>query len=141
VRAEKIERIAQDIGELDLAGAESGDVLIIGWGGTYGALRQAQVQLAAQGKSVSHAHLRWIAPLEPGIAKIIKNFKRVIVAELNMGQLRMVLRATFLVDCIGLNKVQGLPFKVREVVDAIEAQLEPKATESPPINAQPQAIA
>ncbi len=145
VRAEKVERIAQDIGELDLAGAESGDVLIIGWGGTYGALRQAQVQLAAQGKSVSHAHVRWIAPLEPGLAKIIKNFKRVIVAELNMGQLRLILRATFLVDCIGLNKIQGLPFKVREVVDAIEAalsdQVDPKAAESTPIAAQPQASA
>jgi 2-oxoglutarate ferredoxin oxidoreductase subunit alpha len=141
VRAEKVARIAQDIGELDLAGGESGDVLIIGWGGTYGALRQAQHQLAAQGKQVSHAHLRWIAPLEPGLAKIIKNFKRVIVAELNMGQLRMVLRATFLIDAIGLNKIQGLPFKVREVVDAIEAQLDPKAAESSPIIAQPQAIA
>jgi 2-oxoglutarate ferredoxin oxidoreductase subunit alpha len=141
VRAEKIERIAQDIGELDLAGAESGDVLIIGWGGTYGSLRQAQVQLAAQGKAVSHAHLRWIAPLEPGLEKIIRNFKRVIVAELNMGQLRMVIRAKFLIDAIGLNKIQGLPFKVREVVEAIEAQLDPAATESPPIIAQPQAIA
>ena len=145
VRAEKIERIAQDIGELDLAGAESGDVLLIGWGGTYGSLRQAQVQLSAQGKAVSHAHLRWIAPLEPGLEKIIKNFKRVIVAELNMGQLRMVIRARFLVDAIGLNKIQGMPFKVREVVDAVDAalahQVDATATESPPIIAQPHAIA
>jgi 2-oxoglutarate ferredoxin oxidoreductase subunit alpha len=141
VRAEKVARIAQDIGELDLAGGETGDVLVIGWGGTYGALRQAQQQLAAQGKQVSHAHLRWLSPLEPGLAKIINNFKRVIVAELNMGQLRMVIRSTFLIDAIGLNKIQGLPFKVREVVDAIEAQLDSKATESSPIIAQPQAIA
>jgi 2-oxoglutarate/2-oxoacid ferredoxin oxidoreductase subunit alpha len=123
VRADKIARIAQDIGELDFAGAESGDVLVIGWGGTYGALRQAQQQLTTQGKSVSHAHLRWLSPLEPGLAKIIKNFKRVIVAELNMGQLRQIIRATFLIDAIGLNKVQGLPFKVREVSDAIEHEL------------------
>src|SRR5512144_468245 len=121
-RAEKVARVAQDIGELDLAGAASGDVLIIGWGGTYGALRQAQQQLAAQGKQVSHAHLRWLSPLEPGLAKIIKNFKRVIVAELNMGQLRQLVRATFLVDALGLNKIQGQPFKVREVLDAIEQQ-------------------
>jgi len=141
VRAEKIARIAQDIGELDLAGAESGDVLVIGWGGTYGALRQAQQQLAAQGKQVSHAHLRWLSPLEPGLAKIIKNFKRVIVAELNMGQLRMMIRATFLVDAIGLNKVQGLPFKVREVVDAVEQQLDAKPTESTTVSTQPQALA
>ncbi|MFT3695410.1 MAG: 2-oxoacid:acceptor oxidoreductase subunit alpha [Kofleriaceae bacterium] len=120
VRAEKIKRVVQEIGELDLSGGESGDVLVIGWGGTYGALRQAQQAIAAQGKKVSHAHLRWLSPLEPGIAKIIKNFKHVLVAELNMGQLRTVLRAEFLIDCVGLNKIQGQPFKVREVITAIE---------------------
>jgi len=124
VRAEKIARVAQDCGELDLAGAESGDVLVIGWGGTFGSLRQAQQGLAAQGKKVSHALLRWLSPLEPGLAKIIKNFKRVLVAELNMGQLRTILRAEFLIDCVGLNKIQGQPFKVREVTDAIEALLD-----------------
>lgn len=122
-RQEKVDRVAQDIGELDLSGPESGDVLIIGWGGTYGSLRQAQQALAAQGKSVSHAHLRWLSPLEPGLAKVIKNFKRVIVAELNMGQLRQVIRATYLVDAIGLNKIQGMPFKVSEVTEAIEREL------------------
>jgi 2-oxoglutarate ferredoxin oxidoreductase subunit alpha len=137
VRAEKIQRVAQDIGELDLSGGESGDVLVIGWGGTYGALRQAQQALAAQGKKVSHAHLRWLSPLEPGLAKIIKNFKHVIVAELNMGQLRTLIRAQFLVDAVGLNKIQGQPFKVGEVVSAIQKQLEagPLATAS---TAQPQ---
>jgi 2-oxoglutarate ferredoxin oxidoreductase subunit alpha len=123
VRAEKIARVAQDCGELDLAGAESGDVLVIGWGGTFGSLRQAQQSLVAAGKKVSHAHLRWLSPLEPGLAKIIKNFKRVLVAELNMGQLRTILRAEFLIDCQGLNKIQGQPFKVREVTDAIEKLL------------------
>src|SRR5215467_3847203 len=150
VRAEKIERVAQDVGELDLSGGESGDVLLVGWGGTYGALRQAQQQLAAQGKQVSHAHLRWLSPLEPGLAKIIHNFKRVIVAELNMGQLRQVLRATFLVDAIGLNKIQGQPFKVREVLDAVERQLDAKHTdhrepvepaEQPAVASQPLASA
>ena len=123
LRQEKVDRIAQDIGELDRSGPESGDVLIIGWGGTFGALRQAQQQLAAQGKSVTHAHLRWLSPLEPGLAKLIRNFKKVIVAELNMGQLRQVIRSTYLIDAIGLNKIQGLPFKVVEVTDAIEKQL------------------
>lgn len=123
LRQEKVDRIAQDIGELDLAGPESGDVLVIGWGGTYGALRQAQQTLAAQGKSVAHAHLRWLSPLEPGLKKIIKNYKRVIVAELNMGQLRQVIRATYLVDAVGLNKIQGLPFKVAEVIAAVEKEL------------------
>jgi 2-oxoglutarate ferredoxin oxidoreductase subunit alpha len=120
VRADKVSRVAQDIGELDLAGPDNGDVLVIGWGGTYGSLRQAQQALVTQGKKVSHAHLRWLSPLEPGLAKIIRNFKHVLVAELNMGQLRTVLRAEFLIDCIGLNKIQGQPFKVREVIAAVE---------------------
>jgi 2-oxoglutarate ferredoxin oxidoreductase subunit alpha len=123
IRADKVARVAQDIGELDLSGAESGDVLVVGWGGTYGALRQAQKAVSAQGKKVSHAHLRWLSPLEPGLAKIIRNFKHVLVAELNMGQLRTVLRAEFLVDAVGLNKVQGQPFMVREVITAIEKLL------------------
>jgi len=139
VRAEKIARVAQDIGTLDLSGPESGDVLVIGWGGTFGSLRQAQQQLHAQGKAIAHAHLRWLSPLEPGLAKIIKNFKRVIVAELNMGQLRMLLRAQFLIDAIGLNKIQGQPFKVREVISAIENALGTPATHS--VSSQPAAIA
>lgn len=141
VRADKVERIAQEVGELDVAGPTSGDVLLIGWGGTYGSLRQAQQQLAAQGKSVTHAHLRWLSPLEPGLDKIIHNFKRVIVAELNMGQLRLVLRAKYLVDCVGLNKIQGQPFKVREVVDAVEAELAVSAQPGADVAAQPTASA
>jgi 2-oxoglutarate/2-oxoacid ferredoxin oxidoreductase subunit alpha len=130
VRQAKIDRVAQEIGELDLSGPDSGDVLVIGWGGTFGALRQAQQALLAQGKSVAHAHLRWLSPLEPGLAKIIHNFKKVIVAELNMGQLRAVIRDKFLIDAIGLNKVQGLPFKVAEVTAAIENALD-NTTNSP----------
>jgi 2-oxoglutarate ferredoxin oxidoreductase subunit alpha len=140
IRAEKIQRIAQDIGEMDFAGPESGDVLVIGWGGTYGALRQAQQAVAAQGHKVSHAHLRWLSPMEPGLAKVIHNFKHVIVAELNMGQLRTLIRAEFLLDAVGLNKIQGQPFKVTEVVQAIHKQLEaaPMASASssmPTVNA------
>ena len=124
IRQEKVNRVAQDCGELDLSGPASGDVLIIGWGGTFGALRQAQQALVTQGKKVSHAHVRWLSPLEPGLEKIIHNFKHVIVAELNMGQLRSVIRDKFLIDAVGLNKIQGQPFKVREVVAAVDKQLE-----------------
>ena len=137
VRQAKVDRIAQEIGELDLSGPESGDVLVIGWGGTFGSLRQSQQQFAAQGKSVSHAHLRWLSPLEPGLAKIIKNFKRVICAELNMGQLRMVLRDKFLIDIIGLNKIQGMPFKVAEVTAAIEKELSNTGTPITTSSTQP----
>ncbi len=129
VRAEKVERVAEALGELDLRGDPSGDVLGIGWGGTFGALRQATEELRAQGKKVSHAHLRWLSPLEPGLAKIIGNFRHVVVAELNSGQLRTILRAKFLIDIEGLNKVQGQPFKVREVVAALDARCgEPAST-------------
>src|SRR5689334_14012038 len=120
VRADKVARIAQDVGGMDMYGPESGDLLVIGWGGTFGALRQAVQTIQGQGKKVSHAHLRWLSPLEPGLAKVIRNFKHVLVAELNMGQLRTILRSTFLVDAQGLNKIQGQPFKVREVTAAIE---------------------
>jgi 2-oxoglutarate/2-oxoacid ferredoxin oxidoreductase subunit alpha len=138
IRQDKVDRIAQDIGELDLSGPESGEVLVIGWGGTYGALRQAQQTLQAQGKSVSHAHLRWLSPLEPGLEKIIHNYKSVIVAELNMGQLRSVIRDKFLVDAIGLNKIQGLPFKVAEVTAAIEYELTNTRTKPTTSATQPQ---
>jgi len=139
-----VARIAQDVGELDLYGPESGDLLVIGWGGTFGALRQAVQTLQAQGKKVSHAHLRWLSPLEPGLAKVIKNFKHVLVAELNMGQLRTILRAEFLVDCIGLNKIQGQPFMVREVIEAIDNLLggvRPAATPTATNIAEPIGIA
>jgi 2-oxoglutarate ferredoxin oxidoreductase subunit alpha len=123
-RADKVARVAQEIGELDLRGEDSGDVLLIGWGGTYGSLRQATNELRAQGRRVSHAHLRWLSPLEPGLDAIIRNFKHVVCAELNLGQLRALLRAKYLIDVVGLNKVQGLPFKVREVVAALEQLLD-----------------
>jgi 2-oxoglutarate ferredoxin oxidoreductase subunit alpha len=123
VRAEKVERVTQEMGELDLLGDDHGDVLVVGWGGTFGALRQATSALRAQGRKVSHAHLRWLWPLEPGLEKIMGRFRRVLVAELNSGQLRTVLRARTLIDCVGLNKVQGQPFKVREVTTAVEELL------------------
>ncbi|MBA3541807.1 MAG: 2-oxoacid:acceptor oxidoreductase subunit alpha [Deltaproteobacteria bacterium] len=131
VRADKVARIAQEFGELDISGDESGDVLIIGWGGTYGSLRQATHVLQKEGKKVTHVHVRWLSPLEPNLAKVIHNFKHVVVAELNMGQLKAMIRATYLVDAHGLNKVQGLPFMVREIVSAVDNLLGGVVTASP----------
>jgi 2-oxoglutarate ferredoxin oxidoreductase subunit alpha len=119
-RAEKVERVVQECGPLNLFGDETGDVLVIGWGCTYGALRQAVGRARDQGKQVSHVHLRWLNPLNPRLEPLLRGFKKVLVPELNMGQLRMVLRAKFLVDAIGLNKIQGQPFMVGEVVRAID---------------------
>ncbi len=131
IRAEKVQRVAQDIGELDLRGDEEGDVLMVGWGGTFGSLRQAVEALRLQGKKVSHAHVRWLCPLEPGLDKIIRNFRHVLVPELNMGQLLTVLRARYALDIKGLNKVQGQPFKVREVIEAVDALLGERAATAP----------
>ncbi len=123
VRAEKVARVGRECAPLDLRGETSGDVLVIGWGGTFGSLRQAVDELRGQGQQVSHAHLRWMWPIEPQLEKLLFNFKHVLVAELNSGQLRMMLRGKYLVDAKGLNKVQGQPFKVREVVAAVEQLL------------------
>jgi 2-oxoglutarate ferredoxin oxidoreductase subunit alpha len=136
IRAEKVARVVQEIGAPDLRGDRTGDVLVIGWGGTFGALRQATDALRTQGKKVSHYHLRWLNPLEPALDEVIKGFNHVLVAELNMGQLRHVIRDRYLIDAVGLNKVQGQPFKVREVVAAIEKLLEAPAKQPSAGNGQ-----
>ncbi|WP_428261878.1 2-oxoacid:acceptor oxidoreductase subunit alpha [Haliangium sp.] len=123
IRAEKVDRVVQDMGPLDLAGDETGDVLVVGWGGTFGALRQAVGLLRAQGKKVSHVHLRWLHPMNPNLEPLLRGFQHVLVPELNMGQLRFVLRGKYLVDAKGLNKVQGQPFKVQEIVSAVQRLL------------------
>ena len=114
-RAKKVANIADFIPEQEVEGEQTGDVLMISWGGTYGACVTAARRLQAAGKRVSHAHLRWLNPLPRNIEQLLKGFKRILVPELNMGQLQMVLRKEFLVDTIGLNKVQGRPFTVNEV--------------------------
>lgn len=119
VRDAKIRKIAQECGELELKGEESGDVLIVGWGGTFGSLRQACGILQEQGKKVSHVHLRYVWPLNPKLDALTKNFKHVLVCELNKGQLRTLLRSELLVDAKGFNKVQGKPFKVAEICNAV----------------------
>jgi len=129
VRAAKVERVVQEIGDLDLIGDDHGDVLVIGWGGTYGALRQSVEAMRARGHKVSHAHLRWLNPINPQLDRIIPRFKHVLVPELNTGQLLVVLRARYLIDAVGLNKIQGQPFKVAEVTAAITALLEGKAAQ------------
>ena len=123
-RARKVEAVAQDIPATPVRGDSTGDVLIVGWGSTFGAIAAAVDELRGQGKRVSHVHLRYLNPLPPDLGGILKGFKKVLVPEMNMGQLRMILRATYLVDAIGLNKVQGQPFKVTEILDGVRRVLE-----------------
>ncbi len=126
LRAEKVERIADDIPSAAVEGDEKGDLLVVGWGGTYGAIRSAVEAKRAQGKSVSHLHLRYVNPLQKNIGEILYNFKHVLVPEINLGQLIKVLRAKYLVPAVGLNKVQGLPFKSSEIEAKIDEILEGK---------------
>jgi 2-oxoglutarate ferredoxin oxidoreductase subunit alpha len=122
-RAKKVENIANDIPPQKLDGPATGDLLVLSWGGTYGACATAVHNVQAKGKSVTHCHLRYLNPLPKELGNILSRFKKVLIPELNMGQLKAVIRAKYLVDAIGLNKVQGKPFSVAEVVEKIEALL------------------
>ncbi|MEK7819324.1 MAG: 2-oxoacid:acceptor oxidoreductase subunit alpha [Bacteroidota bacterium] len=120
LRAAKIDGIANDIPLAEIDGAKQGDLLVIGWGGTYGAIKTAVDQKQAEGKSVSHLHLKYIFPFQKNIGEILSGFKNILVPELNNGQLIKILRSNFLVPAIGLNKIQGLPFKSSEIANKID---------------------
>jgi 2-oxoglutarate ferredoxin oxidoreductase subunit alpha len=122
-RAKKVENIANDLPAQKLDGPAAGDLLVISWGGTYGACATAVHQVQAKGRSVTHCHLRYLNPLPKELGDIIRRFEKVLIPELNLGQLRAIIRAKYLVDAVGLNKVQGKPFHVGELVDKIEAIL------------------
>jgi len=128
IRLQKVQGIAEHIPEQDVDGPESGDLLVVSWGGTFGSVRTAVRRMQARGKSVSHAHLRYLNPFPRNLGEILSRFRNVLVPELNTGQLKFLLRGTFLVDAIGLNKVQGKPFLVSEIADKIEQVLNRPAT-------------
>jgi 2-oxoglutarate ferredoxin oxidoreductase subunit alpha len=119
VRAQKIANIAREIPELTADGPDAGDLLVVGWGSTHGAILSAVQRARRRGLSVAHAHLRYLNPLPRNTGDVLKRYRRVLVPELNAGQLRLLLRAAFLVDVVGLNKVQGRPFLVSEIEDKI----------------------
>jgi len=123
LRANKIAGIANDVPLQEIDGPAKGKLLVIGWGGTYGALATAVRNVRASGGSVSHCHLRYLNPMPRNLGEILQNFEQVLVPELNLGQLSLLLRANYLVDAIGLNKVQGKPFTVKEVEDKIRELL------------------
>jgi 2-oxoglutarate ferredoxin oxidoreductase subunit alpha len=123
LRARKVAQIANDIPVQAIEGPSSGKLLVISWGGTYGACATAAQQVRARGGSVAHAHLRYLNPFPANLGQLIGRFEKVLVPELNRGQLRAILRSEFLVDAIGLNKIQGKPFAVREVVEKIDSLL------------------
>ncbi|MBK7297090.1 MAG: 2-oxoacid:acceptor oxidoreductase subunit alpha [Flavobacteriales bacterium] len=119
LRAEKVHRIVEDVPPLDLSsGAESGDLLILGWGRTYGAIRTAVNELTDEGYSVGHLHLRYLFPFRKELGNILKKYKTVLMPEMNSGQLRQMIRAEYLIDAKGLNKIQGMPFTSAEIHNA-----------------------
>lgn len=123
LRAEKVARIAQDIPDVEVTGAPEGDLLVVGWGGTYGAITSAVERVRAHGAAVSSVHLRYLNPFPRNLGDILQRFKKVLVAELNNGQLALLIRARYLVDAISYAKVQGQPFKIAELVHRIEQVL------------------
>jgi 2-oxoglutarate ferredoxin oxidoreductase subunit alpha len=118
LRAEKVARVALDIPPSVVDGDSSG-VLVVGWGSTYGAITSAIRHARAEGVKVGHLHLRYLNPLPADLSEILARYDKVLIPEMNMGQLAMILRARFLRDVTQLNKVQGQPFKESEILDAI----------------------
>jgi 2-oxoglutarate ferredoxin oxidoreductase subunit alpha len=119
LRAEKIERMVQDVPDLEVVGEESGGLLVLGWGSTYGVITTAVQRARDQGKRVSSAHIRYINPLPANLGDVLKRYDKVVIPEMNLGQMRMLLRAKYLVDIIGLNKVSGRPFTIAEIESKI----------------------
>jgi 2-oxoglutarate ferredoxin oxidoreductase subunit alpha len=120
LRQEKIDRIADFIPPQEVFGPEKGDVLVLSWGGTYGACRTAVTRAQAAGTSVAHAQLRYLNPFPSNFEEVLNNYDKVLIPELNLGQLKTLIQAKYLVECIGLNKVKGRPFTIAEIEQRIK---------------------
>lgn len=124
LRAQKVAGIANDIPELEIYGdQDGGDLLLLGWGSTYGSIRTAVERKRSQGYKVSQAHLKYLNPLPKNVKEVLSKFKYVVIPEMNSGQLIKIIRSEFLIDAKGWNKVQGLPFTAQELEDRIVALL------------------
>lgn len=124
IRNKKIERIADDINSINIIGKSSGDILVISWGSTYGSIFSAIKILHERNKSISLVHLRYINPLPKDLEIIVKNFKMIIIPELNSGQLSKIIRERLLINVITYNKVNGMQFSVEEILQFINSIIE-----------------
>jgi len=124
LRAAKVEAIVQEVPDVVPAGDPSGDLLIVAWGSTHGPITGALKAARAKGHRIGHVHLRHLNPMPKNLGEVIGRYDRVLVPEMNMGQLVMLLRAKFLVDAQGYNKIQGKPFKQSEIEQKIEEMLD-----------------
>jgi 2-oxoglutarate ferredoxin oxidoreductase subunit alpha len=123
LRQRKIDRIADDLPPLEVCGEGDGDLLVVGWGSTFGAIRSACQQARERGQRIDTVHLRYLNPLPQDLAPLLARYDKILVPELNAGQLRAVLRERFLVDARGLNKIQGQPFLIEEILAAVDLLL------------------
>lgn len=123
-RAKKVANVANSIPPLKVNGPDQGDLLVLSWGGTYGACTSAVQECRTLGMSVAHVHLRHLNPLPNDLGDILRRYGKVLVPELNMGQLSMIVRSRYLVDAHGYNKVQGKPFTTEELVRKIKSMLQ-----------------
>jgi 2-oxoglutarate ferredoxin oxidoreductase subunit alpha len=120
LRAEKIKNIENDIPILEVDGEQEGELLVIGWGGTYGAIKEAVAKARTLGYKVSQAHFQYVNPFPKNTGEVLKKFKKVLLPEINLGQLAKLLRSEYLVDIIQFNVVRGLPFKVSDITEKIK---------------------
>ncbi|MEE2677862.1 MAG: 2-oxoglutarate ferredoxin oxidoreductase subunit alpha, partial [Myxococcota bacterium] len=126
LRHDKVARIADEIPAIEVLGPDRGDLIVVGWGGTRGAIVSACEEARRDGLPVSNIHLRHLNPFPADLGEVLSRFDKVLVAELNAGQLALLIRAEFLVDAQSLSKVEGQPFRVEEIRARIETALQEK---------------
>ena len=123
LRAQKVAGVASDIPELGVDDPDGADLLVLSWGGMYGPVAAGVRRVRGGGGNVAHAHLHYLNPFPRNTGEVVRGYEKVLVPEINLGQLRKLIRAEFLVDAAGFNLVRGLPFRAGEVQEAIEAML------------------
>ena len=123
LRAQKVANVAGDIGELEVDHQEGASLLVLSWGGTYGPVAAGVRRVRRDGRAVAHAHLRYLNPFPRNLGDVVRGYEKVLVPEMNLGQLLQLVRAQFLVDAVGYNQVRGLPFRSAEIAEVIEAML------------------
>jgi 2-oxoglutarate ferredoxin oxidoreductase subunit alpha len=121
LRAQKVAGVK--VPDLEVDHNEGADLLVLSWGGTYGPVHAGVRRLRARSRAVAHAHLRWLNPFPANLGDVLASYDRVLVPEMNLGQLRQLVRARYLVDAVGYNRVAGRPFKAGEIEEAIDALL------------------
>ncbi|MGB4863592.1 MAG: 2-oxoacid:acceptor oxidoreductase subunit alpha [Tepidiformaceae bacterium] len=122
-RKARVDGIVQDVPDLEVSGPAEGDLLLLGWGGTYGAITSGAERARKKGLSVANAHLRYLNPFPANLEKVLRSYKHVLIPELNTGQLALLVRGKFVIDAIPFNKISGQPFKIAEIEGKIDEVL------------------